>query len=176
MAKSILAAVHDAMLGDAVEPVPEGAEPGAPASDANQKESAMSKDDAPAGGDKKPGISQAEHDAAVTAASETGKAEGAKAESDRLAAALGAEGVKGDGGRMAAALDLAIKSPGMSGADVAAFVVANVSPTKAADTAASYEQQRLAAAGPAAPSAPAKKATIDTSAIYASRRKQNQEG
>lgn len=172
MAKSILAAVHDAMLGDAVEPVPEGAKPGAPASDANQKESAMSKDDAPAGGDKKPGISQAEHDAAVSAASESGE----KRSLDRVAAALGAEGVKGDGGRMAAALDLAIKSPGMSGVDVAAFVVANVSPTKAADAAAAYEQQRLAAAGPAAPSAPAKKATIDTSAIYASRRKQNQEG
>lgn len=176
MAKSILAAVHDAMLGDAVEPVPEGAEPGAPASDANQKESAMSKDDAPAGGDKKPGISQAEHDAAVSAASEAGIATGEKRSLDRVAAALGAEGIKGDGGRMSAALDLAVRSPGMSGEDVAAFVVANVTPTKAADAAASYEQQRLAAAGPAAPSAAAKKATIDTSAIYASRRKQNQEG
>ena len=132
----------------------------------------MSKADAPAGGDKKPGISQAEHDATVSAASEAGE----KRSLDRVAAALGAEGVKGDGGRMAAALELAISAPGMSGADVAAFVVANVSPTKAADAAASYEQQRLAAAGPAAPSASVKKATIDTSAIYASRRKQNQEG
>lgn len=121
------------------------------------------------------GIPKTEHDAAVKAAAETARAEGAKAATDRLVAALGAEGVKGDAGRMAAALDLAQKSPAMSGEDVAAFVTANVSGQKKPqqDAEAGYEAGRLAAAGLAQPAPGAgKKATIDTNAIYARRAKQ----
>ncbi|WP_376704692.1 hypothetical protein RQ479_08075 [Mesorhizobium sp. ISC25] len=99
------------------------------------------------------GISQADHDAAVASAETKGHAAGVTAENKRLTSALGAEGVKGDGGRMAAALDLATKSPAMSGEDVAAFVVANVAASKPAGgaDAAAYEQQRLAASGLAQP-------------------------
>lgn len=100
------------------------------------------------------GIAKTEHDTAVKAASDTARAEGAKAATDRLATALGAEGVKGDAARMAAALDLAVKSPGMSGEDVAAFVTANVAGAKSEDAAASgYEASRLASAGLAQPAA-----------------------
>lgn len=123
------------------------------------------------------GIPKAEHDAAIKAASETARAEGARIATERLTAALGADGVKGDPGRMAAALDLAAKSPAMSGEDVAAFVVANVTPAAAgtATGADRYEQERLAAAGSARPTGngAGRKATIDTSAIYAARRKQS---
>jgi len=119
------------------------------------------------------GISKAEHDAAVKAAADTARAEGAKAATDRLVAALGADGVKGDARRMAAALDLAQKSPGMSGEDVASYVTANVGATEKADAAAGYEASRLAAAGQSQPgSAKSKKSTIDTNAIYARRAKQ----
>lgn len=122
------------------------------------------------------GIPKAEHDAAVKAARAEGEAAGAKAATDRLVAALGAEGVKGDAVRMEAALDLAQKSPGMTGEDVAAHVVAYVG-AAAASSAAAYETGRLAAAGLAQPAAKAGgKATINTSAIYASRRNQKQEG
>ncbi|MGS1093105.1 S49 family peptidase [Aquamicrobium terrae] len=123
------------------------------------------------------GITQAEHDAAVKAAADTARAEGSKAATDRLVAALGAEGVKGDAGRMAAALDLAVKSPGMSGEDVATFVAANVASSGKADAHADYEAARLAASGQSQPAPRAgKKASIDTSGIYAARRKQSQEG
>ena len=120
------------------------------------------------------GIPKAEHEAAVKAAADTARAEGAKAATDRLVAALGAEGVKGDAGRMAAALDLAVKSPGMSGDDVSAFVTANVAASRPQENAdAGYEASRLAAAGLAQPAPKAgKKATIDTNAIYARRAKQ----
>lgn len=99
------------------------------------------------------GISKAEHESAVKAAADQGRAEGAQAATDRLSAALGADGVKGDAGRMAAALDLAVKSPAMSGEDVAAFVVGNVASAQAAAAApaASYEAGRMAGAGLAAP-------------------------
>ena len=99
------------------------------------------------------GISKAEHDAAVKAAADQGRADGAQAATDRLSAALGADGVKGDAGRMAAALDLAVKSPAMSGEDVAAFVVGNVASAQAtaAAPAAGYEAGRMAGAGLAAP-------------------------
>lgn len=98
------------------------------------------------------GIDKATHDAAVSKATETGRAEGAKAATDRLSAALSAEGIKGDGKRMAAAAALAVKSPGMSAEDVAAFVTENVAPAAEAkappaDPAASYESERLATAG-----------------------------
>ncbi|HEV2504407.1 MAG TPA: S49 family peptidase [Mesorhizobium sp.] len=137
----------------------------------NRRSSMSETSGAPAAEDA--GISKTEHDAAVKAATETGRAEGAKTATDRLVAALGAEGVKGDASRMAAALDLAQKSPGMSGEDVAAFVVSNVSGVaKAEDTdAKGYEASRLAAAGLSQPAPKqSKKATIDTNAIYASRR------
>lgn len=178
MANSVLAAVHEAILGDAAELVPEGAEPGAPAP-SKPEEKVMSKDNTPAGGDQKPGTSQAEHDAAVSAAAESGKAAGAQAELARLSAALGADGVKGDGVRMAAALDMAIKSPSMSGEDIAAFVTSHVAAGKPSEAdPAAYEAQRVAAAGLAqpAPRGDGKKANLNTNAIYASRRKQNQEG
>ena len=68
------------------------------------------------------GISQTEHQAAVTAAEQKGFA----AANTRLATILAADGVKGDAGRMAAAIDLAVKAPTMSAADVTTFVSANV--------------------------------------------------
>ncbi len=123
------------------------------------------------------GITQAEHDVAVNAAADTARAEGSKAATDRLVAALGAEGVKGDASRMAAALDLAVKSPGMSGEDVAAFVTSNVASSGKSDAHAGYEAARLAASGQAQPvTRAAKRTTVDTSGIYAARRKQSQEG
>ncbi|RWO57301.1 hypothetical protein [Mesorhizobium sp.] len=156
MANSMLAAVRAATLAAADELSPDdGEETGAQAStETNRppraKETGMSGNQAPAAAGT---ISQADHDAAVAAAETKGHAAGVSAESKRLTTAMGAEGVKGDGGRMAAALDLAAKSPAMSGEDVAAFVVANVAaakPTGGADAAA-YEQQRLAASGLAQP-------------------------
>ncbi|SMD18164.1 S49 family peptidase [Rhizobium sp. RU36D] len=100
------------------------------------------------------GISKAEHDAAVKAATDTGRAEGAKLATDRLCAALSAEGIKGDSARMSAALDLAVKSPSMSGEDVAAFVAGNVASAQPSQAApASYEASRMAGAGLAAPGA-----------------------
>ena len=156
MAKSLLAAVHDAVAGGA-EDIPERDETGARAPNSTKEDETMSKDNAPAGGEKNTGITQAEHEAAVQAASETARAEGAQAATDRLVAAAGAEGVKGDAARMAAAVDLAVKSPGMSGEDVAAFVVANVAAGKTG-TAAGYERDRLAAAGLAQPGGEAPKA------------------
>jgi hypothetical protein len=182
MAKSLLAAVHDAVVGAASER-PDQDENRAAAQSPTQEEMAMSNSDKPAGGDKpNAGISQAEHDAGVKAAAEAARAEGeaagAKAATDRLVAALGAEGVKGDAGRMSAALELAQKSPGMSGEDVAAFVAGNVASAGKQEPAADYERQRLA--GIAKPGAVqtggGKKATINTSGIYAARRKQLQEG
>lgn len=179
MARTMLAVVREAVLASAAEDCPETGETGAAAP--QPEDVKMSGDQKPAGGDSKnAGISQAEHDAAVKAATETGRAEGAKAASDRLSAALGADGVKGDAGRMSAALELATKSPGMSGEDVAAFVSANVAASVAKGSeAAGYEAGRLAAAPHARPSGDkpgSKKATIDTGGIYAARRKQTQEG
>lgn len=179
MASSFLAAVRDAVAGPA-NPIPQSDNADGEATGAtaplNREDMSMSTNDTPAGGDKKTGISQAEHDAAVKAATDAGEAK-AKAREDRLLSALGTDGVKGDAVRMAAALDLAVKSPSMSGEDVAAFVVANVAAGKPADADASaYEQQRLAAAGPAQPQpAGGRKISIDRSAIYAKRR-QPQEG
>ncbi|BCM19244.1 S49 family peptidase [Mesorhizobium sp. J8] len=100
------------------------------------------------------GISKADHDKAVAEAEKKGHAAGSAEAGKRLATALGAEGIKGDGTRMAAALELAAKSPDMSGEDVAAFVVANVGASKPAEADAStYEKSRLAAAGLAQPGA-----------------------
>jgi hypothetical protein len=178
MGRSLLAAVHNAVVG-AVDDALNESETGAPALNTTKKEGTMSKDNQPAGGDpNSAGISQATHDAAVAAARADGKAEGEKGATERLNAALGAEGDKGDAARMAAALDLAVKSPTLAGADVAAFVVANVAASTAStNKAASYSAQRVEAAGLAQPGsgAPQKKATVDTNGIYASRRKQAKE-
>lgn len=174
MGRSLLAAVHNAVVG-AVDDALEESETGAAALNATKKEGTMSKDNQPAGGDpNSAGISQAAHDAAVAAARADGRADGENAATTRLNAALGADGVKGDAGRMSAALDLAVKSPAMAGADVAAFVVANVAASTASTTAAAYSAQRVEAASLAQPGAiaPAKKATVDVKGIYASRRKQ----
>lgn len=100
------------------------------------------------------GIDQATHDAAVTAAMDRGRADGAEAATERLAAVLSADGIKGDGKRMAAALDLAVKSPAMSATDVATFVTGNVAAASAdrpETDAATYEQERLATSGQAQP-------------------------
>ena len=77
------------------------------------------------------GISQADHQAAVTAAEQRGAATATA----RLAGILGAEGVKGDAARMSAALDLAVKAPAMAAADVTAFVKDNVAAKPAGKTA-----------------------------------------
>jgi signal peptide peptidase SppA len=121
-------------------------------STSQNRRSSMSETTGAPAADADAGIPKADHDKAVKAARTEGEASGAKAATDRLVAALGAEGVKGDAGRMAAALDLATKSPGMSGADVAAFVTANVSAAAKAD-ASGYEQDRLSASGLAQPGA-----------------------
>lgn len=172
MAKSLLAAVHNAVAGT----VDDGLDEPATSALALNHGGHMAASNQPAGGDQNPGISQAAHDAAVSAARSEGETRGAQAATDRLSAAIGAEGVKGDAGRMAAALDLAVKSPGMSGADVAAFVTANVAASKPGAGASDYAAGRVAAAGLAAPQAgpTSKKATIDTSGIYAARRKQQE--
>lgn len=155
MARSLLAAVHDAVVG-AVDDSLDESETGAAALNANQTGAEMKTETQPGGGNPAPaGISQATHDAAVISARTEGKAEGEKAATERLNAALGAEGIKGDAGRMAAALDLAVKSPAMAGADVAAFVVANVAAAAASvpskGGAEKYSAERSAAAGLAQP-------------------------
>ncbi len=126
------------------------------------------------------GIPKAEHDAAVKTARAEGKAEGeaigAKTATDQFVAALGAEGVKGDASRMAAALDLAVKSPGMSGEDVAAFVSANVTAAGKPDPAAGYEAGRLAASGQAQPAAGKLAAASGTAAWAEFRKKKNPAG
>ncbi|MER9625040.1 MULTISPECIES: hypothetical protein [unclassified Mesorhizobium] len=152
---SLLAAVREAVRAPTDDDsLIEGNAPGAQASTETSsplraKETGMSGQNAPAAADT---ILPADHNAAVAAAETKGHTAGVAAESKRLSTALGAEGVKGDGGRMAAALDLASKSPAMSGEDVAAFVVANVSQARAAAAHSdAYEESRLAAAGLAQP-------------------------
>jgi hypothetical protein len=135
------------------DPVDAGANSNRPAGANTEADMA---DNITAAGAVNPGIAEADHKAAVTKAETDGKAAGRKEANDRMAAVLGAEGVKGDGGRMAAALDLANQSPDMTAEAVVGFVTANVpanKPAAATDKAASYEQQRLAAAGLTQPSA-----------------------
>lgn len=151
MRRSMLAAVRDAMFAGAADHVLEEDQTDAQASKTEQ-ETEMSDDQKPAGATQNAGIPKAEHEAAVKAAEEKGRADGARAANDRLAAALGADGVKGNAARMAAVLDLAQKSPGMSGEAIAEFVAANVSAD--AGGAAAYEQERAAAAGLAQPGKP----------------------
>lgn len=118
-------------------------------------------------------ISQADHEAAVSAAETRGREAGMAAQLDRISGALAAEGVNGDGARMSAALDLARRSPSMSGADVAAFVTANVAetpraaaPAMAADTPAAHDA-RVAAAALAQPNPPPVPATAQQQAGWA---------
>lgn len=152
MARSMLAAVREATLANAADPVrEEDTTNDAPASSTQETE--MSTEPKPAGGaSKDAGIAQADHDAAVKAAREEGRAEGAKGATDRLVAALGAEGIRGSAARMGAALDLAQRSPGMDGAAIAEFIKANVAAENAG--ASAYEQERAAAAGLAQPGKP----------------------
>jgi hypothetical protein len=145
---SLTAAIRGAMLADDEENLPEPGATGATAPLTMKGNLDMSGEQKPAAG-----ISQADHDSAIASATSAGHAAGVTAATVRLSAALGAEGVKGDAGRMSAALDLAVKSPGMSGPDVAAFVVANVPAAKPAAEvdAAGYDAARVAAAGQAQP-------------------------
>lgn len=174
---SLLAAIHNAVVG-AVEPVLDEDETGAAAHLPTTKESTMSKDNPPAGGATKAGtINQADHDAAIASARVEAKAEGEKSAIDRLSAALGAEGVKGDAGRMTAALDLAVKSPAMSGADVASFITSNVAATASGKPASGpdkYVADRTSAAGLAQPQAggdQTKSTTALASAVAASNKR-----
>ena len=162
MKNSLLAAVHAAVAGS-VDDVLSEDETGAGALNAT-KDSSMANSSQPAGGDQT-GITKADHDAAVSAARAEGVTAGATAATERLSAALGAEGIKGDAGRMAAALDLAVKSPAMSGTDVAAFITANVqaSPAATATAPGNYAADRAAAAGLAQPQVKADK--TDKSAL-----------
>ncbi|WP_223478741.1 hypothetical protein [Oricola indica] len=152
MAKSMLAAVHDAMRVDADEDSQNGNEPGAAAPETG-KETAMDKGQEKPAASETAGVPQADHDAAVA----TARQEGATEATTRLTTILGAEGIKGDAGRMTAALDLAVKSPAMSAEDVTSFVTANVAQAAKGDEQTSaYEQERVAAAGQAAPQGQAK--------------------
>ena len=148
---SLLAAIWSAVSAAPGDDAQDGAATGAsaPEGPAGAEGVDMTTETKPAGG-ANAGIPQADHDAAVKAAREEGRTEGAQAATDRVSAALGAEGVKGNAARMSAALDLLQKSPGMDGAAVAAFVVANVAIT--GNDAQSYERQRADAAGLAQPS------------------------
>lgn len=92
------------------------------------------------------GISQADHQAAVTAAEKRGF----DAATARMSTILSADGVKGDAGRMAAAVSLAVKAPGMPAADVTAFVTENVAvaaPAGPAGVTAVLEKMDKAAEG-----------------------------
>lgn len=177
MSSSMLVAVRAAMLAGAAEHIHD--DPATGRLTSHEGRPSMSETNGKPGAEANSGISQAEHDAAVTAA----RADGAKAAHDRYAAIFGAEGIKGDGKRMAAAFDLANRSPDMAAADVTAFVTGNVAAADASapDPAANYEATRLAAAA-GVPSAsglsqPDRKqkasASIDRAAIFAARRNQN---
>lgn len=121
----------------------------------------------------------AEQDAALAAVLAEAKAEGVKdgtkASIDRFAAILGDDKVKG---KERAALDLAIKSPEMSAADVVAFVSTHAGAAPATQTIEQRMNGQGAALSLGAPMQPAggaaaaqKSATVNPSAIYESRRK-----
>lgn len=125
-------------------------------------------------------ISKADHDRAVNAARDEGKTIGASDERNRIAAIMSHGDVKGDAARMSAAMDLATKAPGMSSADVVAFVGANVSqaPAPKADPLANNPANAISPTIP--PGAEGKEskhvAKIDTAAIYRQRREQAKRG
>lgn len=147
MASSMLAAIRAAMSARAEDDdTPETIGSTGAQAPIVEEETDMSAEQRPAAA----GISQQQHDDAVRAA----EARGAEGERNRIRAATSAEGVAGDGNRFMAAVDLAMRSPTMPGAEVAAFVVANVAQTaKAApvETQAAHDQ-RVLGAGLAQPS------------------------
>lgn len=98
------------------------------------------------------GITQAEHNRAVSAARSEGEASGIKIATDRFAAIVSADGINGNAGRMVAAVDLAIRSPGMAADDVVAFVTANVTGAANAASPASLASRLSAGADPLAAS------------------------
>jgi len=82
------------------------------------------------------GISQADHDAAVTAAEAKGRKDGAKAERGRLSSILSSEGIKGNAARMNLALELAAEAPEMTADKVIDLTTKHVSDEPAATSAA----------------------------------------
>ncbi len=183
MANSFLAAIRAATGSGAVEHTPDSGNEDVPTGgrpDTQEEEISMSVNNGTSAaailaGITDQAIAEAAKDA-VSAAFTEGEESGAKVERERLTGILSAEGIKGDGKRMSAALDLAAKSPDMSAEDVTGFITGNVSDAKAdSDPAASYEAGRVASvAGLASPaSAPqAKGRSLNSTAIYESRRKQ----
>lgn len=111
------------------------------------------------------GISQTDHDKAVS----DSRTAAAQVERDRISAILADDKVKG---RERAALDLAMKSPAMSAADVVAFVDANV-PAVSAEAEAFADRLKANAAETAVGLKGGKPkgatASIDANAIFASR-------
>ena len=109
------------------------------------------------------------------------KAEGAKAERERIGAVLSHEKIKGSG-KETAAVALAMKSPAMSADEIAEFVASHVGSAPAAEggSATPSIEQRMQGQGAdlslGAPMRPAGGHTaapkIDASSIYASRRTQ----
>jgi signal peptide peptidase SppA len=145
-------------------------------STSQDRRSSMSENTGAPAASEDAGIPKADHDNAVKAARSEGEVVGTKAATDRLVAALGAEGIKGDASRMAAALDLAVKSPGMSGEDVAGFVAANVGASPKASADAGYDAHRLATAGQAQPAAKPGNAAKGTASWAAFRSKRQPAG
>ena len=173
MSNSMLVAVRAAALAGMTEL--DHSDPDTGRSTSQQGSNSMSENSGKPGAETKPGISQADHDAAVIAA----RAEGADEANERMSAILGADGIKGDGVRMAAAFNLAVKSPNMSAEDVTGFVTGNVSAASPQDPAAAYEASRLgavatvpSASGQAQPerSKPKAGASVNRGAIFAARR------
>lgn len=90
------------------------------------------------------GISQADHNKAVSDARTAGKAEGvaegkklgATEERGRIAAIVGHASITGNAARLVAALDLAVASPDMSAESVAAFAAKNIPAAPAAEALA----------------------------------------
>ena len=137
---------------------------------AQQRRAAMAKDNAAAGAAAGPTTQPppaADPAPAPVAGAPAGEA-GAAAERERVIAILADPKVKG---RERAALDLAMKSPAMSAADIAAFVEANVPAADAGGAAFAERMARIAGetAVGATDKTPAGKASIDAAGIYASR-------
>lgn len=153
MKQSLLASVRAAMQAGSHDAVCVEDETDATAS-SQDKETGMAKEqDTPRAATETGAITTEVHERAVSAARDEGRTEGARTATERFVAAMGAENVRGNAVRMAAALDLAVKSPAMTGEDVAAFVVANVAADKPATTASYDEERHAAATGLAQPAA-----------------------
>ena len=127
----------------------------------------------------------AAHAVAGVVPAAAGGGEGFSAAMDRITSVLSADGIKGDAGRMSAAMELAASAPAMTAEAVVAFVASNIPAAGAApepqaqQATASYEQQRVAAAALAMPSASAQTAKagpmINRDAIFAARRSSKKE-